>query len=548
MRKTLFALSVLVVIAMLAACGPKPTAAPATVAPAPATSAPAPATSAPVPATEAPAAALPAEVTVAIGFDPGDLSPFSGLSMGRIAVLKNFYEYLVEADSMGADAVPLLAKSVEKTADKTYVVTIFDNISDSAGNHLTAADVDYSYNMGIKEGKYRPLGDLVSVKATGDYTVEFVTKGEPGVGDLDKLLSECPVVTQKAYEASPDKMATKPIATGAYVVTNYVPGSVLTLEANPKYWQTDPKLRTLFSTQNVQKINFQIITEPAQHAIALETGTADISAAVTGDDISRFENNDKFTVFKFLDNITRVINFNGSEGNPFTKKELRQAVAYAIDKAAMCQAVAPGSCKPAHTIGNANFGKYQAAWDTQPYYDFDLAKAKELLAAAGYKPGDLTVKLLSENDHTSGLMDQVIQADLKELGITVNIEQEENSVFNSMQYDPKAADMILAGSAGGDFAISPWILIYDQNRNNGTTSSFFKDDKMQELLVKVSSLDGFTPENLNAFNDYQKEQVYAYGLLSFMNNVVSVKGITALVRDTRGQLMPGAFTYAADFK
>jgi hypothetical protein len=103
-------------------------------------------------------------------------------------------------------------------------------------------------------------------------------------------------------------------------------------------------------------------------------------------------------------------------------------------------------------------------------------------------------------------------------------------------------------AAGGDFIISPWLLSFDQNRNNGTTSGFFKDDKLQALLVTASSIDGFTPANVDAFHQYQKEQLYGYGLLSFANNVVSVKGITKVVRDTRGQLIPGAFEYAADFK
>ena len=84
------------------------------------------------------------QVIVAIGADPADLSPFNGMSLGRIAVLKTTYEYLLEANSMGSAAVPMLAKSVEQTGDKTYVVTIYDYITDSAGNHITSADVVFS--------------------------------------------------------------------------------------------------------------------------------------------------------------------------------------------------------------------------------------------------------------------------------------------------------------------------------------------------------------------------------------------------------------------
>ena len=550
-RSLMLVISLFMVVALLAGCAPKTTVAPTAVPVKPTAVPPTavPPTAAPptaVPPTPAPK--LPEKVTVAIGADPADLSPFVGMSMGRIAVLKAIYEYLFEVDSMGGQAVPMIAKSVEKTGDKTYKVTIFDYVKDSAGNKITAADVAWSYNSGIAAGKMRPLGDVVSVKATGDYTVEFVFKVDFGPGGLDKVLTECPIMSQKAYEGSADKFATKPITTGAYVLTQYVPGSSLTFEKRADYWQTDPKYRTLFSQANVQKIVFQVITEPAQHAIALETGSASISGSVTGDDVARFASNAKFTVFKFQDNLTQLIEFNGTAGNPFTKLELRQAVAYAIDTKAMCQAVAPGACAPTHTIGNSNFGGYVTKWDNEPYYDFDLAKAKQLFAASGYKAGELKVKLLCQNDARTGLMAQVVQAALAELGIAVEINAVEPAVYNQLQYDATAYDLMIGAAAGGDFIFNPWQLVYDQNRNKGTTANFFKDDQLQALLMAASSSDGFTPANLDAFHQYQKEKAYAYGMLSYMNNVVAVKGITKVVRDTRGQIIPGACEYAADFK
>ena len=492
-------------------------------------------------------AAIAEQVVVAIGADPADLSPFVGMNMGRIAVLKTIYEYLFEVDEMGGDMVPLIAQGVEQTGDMTYVVTLFDYVYDSAGNNITAADVAWSYNSGIAGGNLRPLGDIESVTATGDYTVEFVFKKVLGVGDLAKLLTECPIVSQAAFEASADQFATAPVTTSAYLLTEFVPGSSLTFEARADYWQADPALRTLFAQANVQTIVFQIITEPAQHAIALETSTADISASVTGDDIVRFQGVEGFSVFSFLDNLTQVLEFNGSEGNPFTNQALRQAVAYAIDTTAMCQAVAPGACAPAHTVGNTNFGGYNDAWDTQPYYEYDLAMAQQLLATAGIEPGTLTVRLMAQNDARSGLIAQVIQSQLGELGITVEITQLEPSVYQTESRDATKWDLLINAAAGGDFAFSPWSLIYDQNRNNGTTANFFLDDTLQTLLTTSRSLAGFTPENLGAFNQYQSEQMYAYGLLSYYNNVVAVDGITAVVRDTRGQVIPGACEYAPDF-
>jgi ABC-type transport system substrate-binding protein len=141
-------------------------------------------------------------------------------------------------------------------------------------------------------------------------------------------------------------------------------------------------------------------------------------------------------------------------------------------------------------------------------------------------------------------MAQIIQTELATLGITVTIDAEEPAVYNTKALDKTAYDLIINAGAGGDFAVSPWLLAYDQGMNGGTTGDFFKDDQLQALLAKAASVDGFTPENLDAFNEYQKDALYDYGLLSFMNNIVSVKWVTTIVRDARGQIQPGACVFA----
>jgi ABC-type transport system substrate-binding protein len=545
MKKTLAFLLVLsMLVVALGACGggtTEPTAAPAepTAAAEEPTAAPAEPTAAP----EEPGIAP--EVIEAIGADPGDLAPFVGMSYGRIMMLHTMYEYLFDLDKAGNPLTPYIAQSYEKTGDKTYVVTLFENVYDSAGNHITAADAAWSYNTAMEMGNLRPLGDIESVTATGDYTVEFVLKEEPGMGDVEKVLTEAPIVSQAAYEASADQFATKPVTSSPYVLTEYVPGSSLTFERRDDYWQTDKSMGPKYNQANVQNIVMQIITEPAQHAIALETGTADISGSVTSADVDNFKDKEGFSLYTFQDNLTQVLIFNGSEGNAFTSKELRQAVAYAIDTTAMCEAVSPGACTPSVTIGNSNFGGYLTQWEGEDYYGFDLAKAQELFAASGQEAG-LTVKLLAQNDPRSGLMAQVIQNQLKELGINVEINQVEASVFSQLKTDPTAFDIMIDATAGGDYIFNPSQLIFDQNRNNGATSGFFMDDELQSLLDAAAA--DFTPESIDAFHQYQKEQVYAYGLLSFHNIVVAVDGITKVALDNRGQIVPGVCEYAPDFK
>ncbi len=529
MKKSMFVVSIFVIVAMLVSCTPKTVETPAT--------APVEATTAPV---EGPYIAP--KVIVAVAGDPSNLGPFVGMSMGRIGVLTTIYEYLFY--QVGPELKPYIAKSFEKVGDKAYDVTIFETVTDSAGNHVTAADVAYSYNTGMTLGNLRPLGDIESVSVKSDYVVEFVTKEVQGPGGIEKILVECPIVSQKAYEASPDQMATKPITTAAYVLTEYVPGSSLTFERRADYWQKDSAMSPVVAKSNVQTAVFQIISEPAQHTVALQTGSADISTSVPGSDVSLFEGKAGFTVLRKMDNLTNVLAFNGTEGNPFASKELRQAVSYAIDRKALCDAIAPGACNPSHEIGNSNFIGYVTKWDTEPYYEFDLAKAKELYAASG-APANLTVTLLAQSQPPStGLVCQVIQADLQALGITVNIVQVDPPVFNTEKTIADKWDLSLDAAAGGDFVFSPWKLMFDQNRYNGTTSNWFKDDKLQALMDTASADATFNDANVDAAWQYIKEQDYMQGLFSYVNNIVSVSSVTSVFLDGRGFVVPGACEYA----
>jgi ABC-type transport system substrate-binding protein len=534
-QKLMLVLSIIMVFGMLVSCGPTPTEVP--------TSVPGQPTTPPDEPTVAPTEAAPAifpRIVVAVGGDPSNLGPFVAMSMGRIGVLTTMYEYLFY--QIGPELTPFIAKSYEQVDSKTYSVTLFENVTDSAGNHITAADVAYSYNTAMTLGNLRPLGDLASVTAKSDYVVEFVTKEDLGGGSL-KLLVESPIVSQKAYEASPDQMATKPITTAAYVLTEYVPGSSLTFERRADYWQTDPTMSPVVAKSNVQTAVFQIITEPAQHTIALQTGSAGISTSVPGSDVALFEGQPEFTVIRKMDNLTQVLAFNGTEGNPFASKELRQAVSYAIDRKALCDAVSPGACNPSHEIGNSNFIGYLTKWDTEQYYEFDLAKAQGLLATAGYQPGDLTVTLLAQSQPPStGLVCQVIQADLAALGITVNITQVDPPVFSTEKTDPTKWDLSLDAAAGGDYVFSPWQLMFDQNRYNGTTSNWFKDDQLQALMDAAAAADA-TEAQVDAAWQYIKEQDYMQGLFSYVNNIVAVSGVTSVFLDGRGFVVPGACEY-----
>lgn len=488
----------------------------------------------------------PSVVNIGLASDPNDLSPFSAPSLGRVSIMKTMYETLVDQNGFGGDMVGVLMKDYQKVSDLEYKLTLYDNIYDTAGNHLTASDVAFCYNTAIKLGNLTKLNQIASVTAVDEYTVDFKFK-KLQVGDLAVLWSECPIVTQAAYEASKDKMATDPVGTGPYKMTSYIPGNSITFEKTNKYWQTDTSKINVNSQANVDKIVYQIIPDPSQQTVALETGKIDLSSSINNTDLTRFqvgENSKKFTITRERENLTDILLFNCYTGNPFTNKALRQAVAYAIDDNAIVKGALNGLGVASKIPGNSKYPDYNKSWDTKNYYGFDLNKAKELLAQAGYKPGQLTVNLMSTSDDPHVKEAQVIQAELKDLGINVKISSYDGALYNAYKFDPTKWDLLINQAASTDYIVNVWKLMWDDTAYKYGTGNFFKDDKMQSLLMTACSIDGHTQANVDAFLSYTMDQCYGIGLAEEYDNFVHSNKITKLVFDCKGFVVPGACQYS----
>lgn len=93
------------------------------------------------------------EVSVAVSYDVSDLAPYSSATSGRLSVIQTLYEYLAYYDSASETGLSgILMKECERLDNYTMRVTIYDYIYDSAGNHLTANDVAFSFNTWAEKG------------------------------------------------------------------------------------------------------------------------------------------------------------------------------------------------------------------------------------------------------------------------------------------------------------------------------------------------------------------------------------------------------------
>ena len=161
-------------------------------------------------------------ITVGISADPTTLAPWDNNSGGRIAVLPNIYQPLLARETLGGELKLALASSYE-LENESCVFHLYDNITDSAGNKLTASDVVFSYNTAKEAGSAiaRTINNyLKSIEAVNDTTVRMTF-----TSDLSKVLNafadmvtQMFVVTEKSFKDSGDVMAIKAVGTTQYKI------------------------------------------------------------------------------------------------------------------------------------------------------------------------------------------------------------------------------------------------------------------------------------------------------------------------------------------
>jgi ABC-type transport system substrate-binding protein len=488
-------------------------------------------------------------VRVGIQNDPGTLTPFAARNGGMIAVYRSLYEYLIDRDTFGGEMKGSLMESWTRVDDLAYNITIYKTIVDTAGNRMGASDVKFSYDTARTTGNLPKLSIIDSISVADPYTATFKFKEPLALGDLEAILSEIPVITEASYKASGDNMATKPVGTTAYRMTEFIAGSKITLQKTGNYWQADASKMPLAAKANVDTIEFHIIREAAQVVIAMETGAIDITVNIANArQVSRFQTGgdlaSRFTVYSFMNNPIYGLYYNCDSRRPLANVALRQAVSYAIDTGGIVTGVYSGNATALKTLGSSKYGDYDEAWDNQPYYEYDVAKAKSLMAQAGYPNGGLTLKLLIQNIEAWVNTATIIQGYLSQIGITVEITPYEPAMFNTLMMDAGAYDFAINTHGSTDYLVNLWKLpLSNTNYSTRTTVNFVSDSRLQTLLEQCISIQGHTAANVNAFHQYLSDNMYAYGLVVDHGFVVSNNRVTDILLDSRNNIIPGSCSY-----
>src|SRR6202044_2316123 len=244
----------------------------------------------------------------------------------------------------------------------------------------------------------------VTVNSPASFTLDL-TQVDYQVPDL--LAGKDGMIVNPAYFNNVTALATKPEGAGPFTLTSYVPDSHANLTRNPNYWDA--------SQIHVANFNVLSITQPEQILSALQSGQVNV-AYIAGNQVAAA----KAAGFKIDVIPSEVVNELDIQTTtaPFSNPEVVQAINYAINRQAILQVQASGYGAISYQPFPAGFVGYSSALANE--YPYNPAKARELLAQAGYASG-LSITLTSQSGPDDALAEQ-IQGQLAAVGIKVTIK------------------------------------------------------------------------------------------------------------------------------
>lgn len=488
-----------------------------------------------------------------------DTAPFSPPTPGVGPIIymlwaKMFFQTNAAATLDNGGMQPWIGKEVTKVDDLTYDVEIFDNVHDSQGNHITADDIIFSYDMCAETAAFEDLSSILdSITKIDDYNVEFKLKTSM-TGVIEEVLSHnnlC-IVSKEWYEStSGDERQTNPATTGAYTVQDVAQGSSVTLVRNEDPWQKEPTCSP--QVANVKTLYYKVITESSMRTIGLENKEID-NAQIVATDLSKFYDTnarvalDGWNVFFSPATMVHCLFCNMDSGVSILADnlELRQAIFAALDSEEIYYGAGFDEITAikANALAAPSMGGYAEIAD-EGYMPSDLEAAKAFFEASG-QPQGTEITLLSSQSLYTDAVRSVIIAQLEAVGFTVNSLAVDQALFNTYKNDSTQWDLIIdvKGSGTGHVA-SLWDGLFNPDNYQNGSVCFTHDDKLVELLNAAK--DDSSEENLKAFNDYVSENAIAKGLYSSGQIYVTQSGITDI---PMGVLLPlyGSCNFTSDYQ
>jgi peptide/nickel transport system substrate-binding protein len=394
------------------------------------TSPPAPtsaAAAAPTTAAAAVPTTAPAQSGSAPGFrvdelsDAASLNPliFNSTPTRRRAVL--LFSSLYQYDASN-NLVPDLAASMPQIPDpQTYIVSLRSDVKFHSGKQMTADDVKFTYDTVLSPDYgaiWRSAVSAVLDSVTVQDANTVVFKLNKPYGPFLTKLSLIPVVNA---QQSKDQLNQQPDGTGPFKFVAYQQGSVMQMARNDAYYLADLKPK-------IGQLSIYVVPENATRYANLANGITQLVPEPSFADIDLLKSKGvTINSVRAPASTYGYINFKRADG-PMTDKNLRRALAFAMDRSAIVQNIWAGQGIPGQVFIRPELWVFDPNY--KPFADApDLTRAKAELAQSA-RAGDRFVITTANDDVLSGTA-VLIQAAAKAAGLNVDVSQLDRAAFGA---------------------------------------------------------------------------------------------------------------------
>lgn len=461
-------------------------------------------------ANEAAASGDTKELAIQVGPTPETIDPALNSSNDGGNMLQHLAEGLLKMDKNG-NMIPGLAESYEVSDDGlTYTFKLRKGLKWSDGSDLTAKDFVYSWKRVADPNTAAPYGqdvlgkvkgyeeaaggniDALAVSAPDDTT--FVVELANPVPFFDRIaaFSTLVPVQEATIEANGDAWTLSPetnVTAGPYKLAEFTDGDRIVLEKNENYWDKD--------SITFDKITYRLIEDPNAAYTAYKQGEVSMIKSVPSEEIPALKGTEEFHVDPLMG--IYYLSFNTAK-KPFDNEDVRMALSLVIDRDYVANTVMQGTYLPANKmIGpgvsdaapDSSFEKVTEEKYTKGVgsgdYEADVAKAKELLAKAGYPDGQgfPTIEYSTNDQGYHKSVAEYLQNVWKEkLGINTDIAIKEWKVFTA---DRRAGNY--------DVARNGWVMDWNDPSNllnlfvtgSGNNDGKISIPEYDELMEKAST-------------------------------------------------------------
>jgi len=346
----------------------------------------------------------------------------------------NVYEGLVQFAADGS-VLPKLALSWDVSDDGlTYVFHLKGGVRFHDGSAFDAAAAKFSLNRMIAPGSVNPqrsrLRAIRAVEDVDPMTLKLLLAQRSG-GLLQSLAFGSAVMVSPQSAAN---NAAQPVGTGPFRFLRWRRGDSITLERNPDSQGPQPQL---------DQVTFKFITDPTAAYAALMAGDVDaFSNYPAPESFAQFAADPRFAVLTGTTEMETVLGLNERIA-PLSNVLVRRAISYALDRHAIIDGAMYGYGTP---IGSHFPPRNPAYVDLTGVYPHDVAKARALLAEAGY-PNGLSMTLKLPPPSYARRSGEIVAAQLAQIGIHVRIENLEWAQWLDQVYTRHDFDMSIVGHA-----------------------------------------------------------------------------------------------------